>query len=91
MSVFPCQLFVRLKLLRGFLVVSLFQLFAGPVAIKFRSHTYVCARGPFIAFGVEFLIDLCVFLEIETGCGKGECSRSCDMIERAEPAFGLQV
>ena len=83
MSVFPCQLFVGLKLLRRFLVVSLFQLLAGPVAINFRSHTYVCARGPFITFGVEFLVDRRVFVEIEIGRGIGEGARSCDMIKRA--------
>ncbi len=61
------------------------------VAIEFRSHTYVCARGPFVAFGVEFLVNLGVFVKIEIGCGISEDARSCDMIERAEPAFGLQV
>lgn len=78
-------------MLGRFLVVAFLQLFAGPVAIKFRSHTYVCARGAFIAFRVEFLVDLGVFVKIEIGCGISEGAGSCDMIKRAEPAFGLQI
>lgn len=86
-----CKFFVALQLLRRAFVVSFFECLAGTVSIKFGSHPDVGDGSAVPAFGVKFLVDFLIDVDVESWCWN-ECSaRSNRVVESREPTFGLKI